>query len=95
MLKNFLNKLKNKKTLGHLDGLVVKHLTLAQVMISWLVGLSPTLGEFYLSVSVFPCAPHLFAPSLSLPLKKTKTTTNNFRGAWVAQLVKHLTLGFG
>ena len=63
-------------TVGRLDGSVVKHLTLAQVMISWLMSLSPTsreleraLGESHFSLPPSLSAPPSLVPSLSLSKK--------------------------
>lgn len=44
----------------------VKHLTLAQVMISWFVGLSPVLGSVLTNQSLEPASDSV-SPSLSIP----------------------------
>ena len=44
----------------------VKHLTLAEVTISWFVGSSPTLGSVLAAESLEPASDSL-SPSLSLP----------------------------
>ena len=46
---------------------LVKRLTFAQVMISWFMGLSPTLGSGLIARSLEPASDSV-SPSLSLPL---------------------------
>ena len=79
----------------------VKHLTLAQVMISRFVSSSPTLGSVLTAQSLEP-ASDLVSPSLSAPpllaLSLSLSKINNIKkkldslwGAWVAHSVGHPT----
>ena len=53
--------------MGHLGGSVGRTLTLAQVMISWFMGSSPTSGSVLTAWSLEPASDSV-SPSLSLPL---------------------------
>ena len=63
----------------------VKHPTLAQVMVSWFMGLSPTLGSVLTAQSLQPASDSV-SPRLSAPLPldtvyislKYKLTLTNF-----------------
>ena len=79
---------------GRLAGSVTC-LTVAQVMISWLMSLSPALGCVITAQSLEPasdCVCLSLCPWLTLCLSFSKI--NIHWGGWMAQSVKGLTLGF-
>ena len=47
----------------------IKHLTLAQVMISWLVGLSPALGSVLTAQSLEPASDSVSPPLFPSPTR--------------------------
>ena len=67
IIQNPLIVFKSELALGTWVAQSVKHLTLAQVMISWSVSLSPASGSVLTAQSLEPASESV-SPSLSLPV---------------------------